>query len=280
MPEPINLAGNWNYPTQIRFGAGRINEISQLLSQINSLNPLLVTDNGLANSDLIKNIIDLIKAQNISVQVFSEIKPNPTGTNISAGVKVYLQGNHDSVIAVGGGSALDAGKAIALMTGQSLNLFDFEDLGDNWTRVNPKGMAPVIAVPTTSGTGSEVGRASVIVDESRQHKAIIFHPKMLPANVIADPELTIGLPPHLTAATGIDALVHSLEAYCSPGYHPMADGIALQSIFLVKNWLPLAYADGHNIEARSHMLAAASMGGVSRRHETLCKIAFLLWTPF
>jgi len=257
------LTGDWNYPTQIRFGAGRIAELGDVLIQINSQNPLLVTDKGLAKSLIIDNIMRLLKQSQFSVQIFSEVKSNPTGSNITAGVNAYRQGNHDAVIAVGGGSALDAGKAIALMVGQNRDLFDFEDVGDHWTRIKTDNMAPVIAVPTTSGTGSEVGRAAVIVNEQWQQKCIIFHPNMLPEYVIADAELSIGLPAHLTAATGIDALVHSLEAYCSLGYHPMADGIALQAIHLIKSWLLIAFENGQNIEARSHMLAAATMGATA-----------------
>jgi len=253
------LQGNWNFPTQMRFGVGCIAQLAKACKELNIKKPLLVTDEGLAKMDFVGDIVKTID----EASLFSDVKSNPTGKNIDAGVAFYKQGGHDGVIALGGGSALDAGKAIALMVGQDRPLWDFEDTGDNWSRVNVAAMAPVIAVPTTAGTGSEVGRASVIVDEVSHSKKIIFHPDMLPAIVIADPALTVGLPPHITAATGVDAFVHSLEAYCAPGYHPMADGIALESMRLIKHWLPAAFADGTNLTARSHMLAAASMGAVA-----------------
>lgn len=257
------LHGNWNYPTNIRFGSGRATELAEACKSINIKKPLLVTDHGLAKIDFVEALLKQCLQANLAVQLFYDVKPNPSGSNIEEGVKAYLKGGHDGVIALGGGSALDAGKAIALMSGQQRPIWDFEDIGDNWSRVNPDGIAPIIAIPTTAGTGSEVGRASVIVDESQQLKRIIFHPKMLPALVIADPELTIGLPAPFTAATGLDALVHNLEAYCAPGYHPMADGIALEAMRLIKNWLPKAYENGNNLIARSHMLAASTMGATA-----------------
>lgn len=215
-----NLQGNWNYPTNIRFGVGRITELPELCQQLKMRQPLLVTDAGLVKLPFVNDIVTTSATAGLSIKTFSEVKPNPTGANIETGVKAFHQGNHDSVIALGGGSALDAGKAIALMVGQDRPIWDFEDVGDNWLRVKPDGMAPTIAIPTTAGTGSEVGRASVIVDEASHSKKIIFHPDMLPKMVIADPQLTQGLPPHITAATGIDAFVHNLEAFCAPGYHP------------------------------------------------------------
>jgi hypothetical protein len=199
----------------------------------------------------------------LRVGLFSGIKGNPTGANVRDGLRAYRAGSHDGVIAFGGGSALDAGKAVALMAGQTRDLWDFEDVGDNWTRADPAGIAPVVAVPTTAGTGSEAGRASVIVDEERHVKKIIFHPRMLPATVILDPELTVGLPPHLTAATGMDALSHNLEALCAPGWHPMADGIAVEGIRLVREFLPRAVADGTDLEARQQMSAASAMGATA-----------------
>ncbi len=221
--------------------------------------PLLVTDEGLAKFDFIKNIQTSLN----NAPIYSDIKANPNGKNIEGGVQVYKQGQHDGIVAIGGGSALDAGKAIGLMVGQTRSLWDFEDVADNYLRVNAEAMAPVIAIPTTAGTGSEVGRASLIVDEQTHSKKIIFHPNMLPGQVILDPELTLGLPAHITSATGIDAFVHNLEAYLAPGFHPMADGIALQGMALIKQWLPLAYADGQNLEARGHMLCASTMGATA-----------------
>lgn len=258
-----DLKANWNYPTSIYFGVGRINELSDCCKKLNIRKPLLVTDNGLVNIQFVKNILNSLKNAGFGDAVFSDVKPNPTGSNIEAGVKQYQLGQHDGVIALGGGSALDAGKAIALMAKQKRSLWDFEDVGDNWLRVDASVMATTIAIPTTAGTGSEVGRASVIVDENNHSKKIIFHPGMLPKLVIADPELTKALPPHITAATGLDAFVHSFEAYCALGYHPMADGIALESMRLIKQWLPLAVENGDNLTARSHMLVASSMGATA-----------------
>ena len=254
---------NWNYPTAIRFGVGCVQQLPELCRSLGMSKPLLVTDQGLASLPLIENMLSMNNQAGLPTEIFSDIKPNPTGTNISAGVLAYRQGQHDGVIAVGGGSGLDAAKAIALMAGQDRRLWDFEDIGDNWKRVNEAGVAPCIAIPTTAGTGSEVGRASVITDEDVHVKRIIFHPKMLPANVILDPQLTVGLPSALTAATGVDALSHCMEAFCAPGYHPMADGIAMEGMRLIKTWLPIAYDDGENLQARGNMLVASSMGATA-----------------
>lgn len=259
----MNLVGNWNYPTAIRFGAGRIKELPDLCHELNIKSPLIVTDAGLAKLPLMDNVKSILDATNINYSVFSDARPNPGGADVEKGVEAYHQSAHDGVIAIGGGSALDVGKAIALMVGQDLPLWDFEDVGDNWKRVNVAGVAPSIAIPTTSGTGSEVGRASLIIDEVAHRKVIIFHPSMLPKIVLADPELTIGLPAHLTAATGVDAFVHNLEAFCSPLYHPMSQGIALEGMKMIYDYLPKAYADGSDIEARSHMLAASIMGATA-----------------
>ncbi len=261
--DPATLTGNWNYPTAMRFGPGRIAELAEACQSLGMTKPLLVTDPGLAGLPMIADALAANEAAGLPTALFSDVKPNPVGRNVDDGLKAYRDGGHDGVIAWGGGSGLDAAKAVALMAGQSRPLWDFEDRGDNWLRADPKGIAPIVAVPTTAGTGSEVGRASVILDESDHTKKIVFHPKMLPAIVISDPELTIGLPAHLTAATGMDALAHCLEAYCAPGYHPMAAGIAIEGLRLVKNWLPAAVADGSNLEARAHMLAAASMGSTA-----------------
>lgn len=257
------LTGNWNYPTSIRFGAGRISELPDACKQLGMTNPLLVTDTGLASLPMVSDALALLNNAGLTCALFSDVKPNPTGENINKGVNAYKTGNHDGVIAYGGGSGLDAGKAIALMAGQTRSIWDFEDVGDNWLRVDPNGIAPIIAVPTTAGTGSEVGRASVIMDEEAEVKKIIFHPKMLPQIVIADAELTTGLPATLTAATGMDALSHNLEAYCAPSYHPMADGIALEAIRLIKENLTTAYKEPNNIAARSQMLAASTMGATA-----------------
>lgn len=259
----LPLIANWNYPTNVRVGPGRINELASACLALNIRAPLFVTDPGLAALPMVNQVIEQCRAAGLRIALFQQIKSNPTGENIIDGISAYHAGKHDGVIAFGGGSALDAGKAIALMVGQDRPLWDFEDIGDNWQRVNVAGMAPVIAVPTTAGTGSEVGRASVITDQTLQIKKIIFHPKMLPQMVILDPELTIDLPPTMTAATGMDALSHNLEAYCASYYHPLAEGIAIEGIRLVKDYLPRVVENGHDLEARTQMLAASSMGATA-----------------
>jgi len=244
-------------------GENRINDISLACLTLNIKKPLLVTDNNLANSKIVKKTLDNLTNQNIKAEIYSNVKGNPTGTNVSEGVIYYKDKNCDGVIAFGGGSGLDVGKAIAFMSGQKLSIWDFEDVGDNWTKANSDKIAPIIAVPTTAGTGSETGRASVILNEDTGVKNIIFHPKFLPSIVILDPLLTVGLPPKITAATGMDALAHNLEAYCAPSFHPMADGIALEGMKLIKKSLIEAVKNGSNIEARMNMLTAASMGSTA-----------------
>ena len=257
------LVGNWNYPTSIRFGAGRIRELPDACKAIGLKRPLLVTDPGLAKLPMIQEAIARNEAAGIPTGLFADIKGNPVSRNVEDGLKIFREGGYDGIIAFGGGSALDAAKTIAFMAGQKRPMWDFEDVGDNWTRADPKGIVATIAVPTTSGTGSEVGRASVITNEATHVKKIIFHPKMLPSIVISDPALTVGLPAHVTAATGMDALAHCLEAYCAPGFHPMADGIAVEGMRLVKEALPTAVKDGKNLAARAQMMAAASMGATA-----------------
>ena len=257
------LQGNWNYPTSVKFGAGRIRELPAIVKAAGIRRPLLVTDPGLAKSAMVTDAVRATEAAGLPTAVFSGIKPNPVEKNIADGIAVYRAGKHDGVIAFGGGSALDAGKAIAFLSGQKRPIWDFEDVGDNWMRADPAGIAPTVAVPTTSGTGSEVGRVSVVGDETLRKKRLIFHPRIMPVAVIEDPELTLGLPPHITAATGMDALAHAFEAYCVDVYHPLADGVALEAMRLIKEWLPVATRDGKNIEARSHMMAAATMGATA-----------------
>ena len=263
MIDKKSLTRNWNYPTSVRFGPGRIAELPAVCRELCMKRPLLVTDPGLRKLPMIGNALASLRDAGLGDAVFSDLRANPVGRNVADGVAFYRSNGCDGIIAFGGGSALDVGKTIALMVGQTRPLWDFEDRDDWYTRVNAAGMAQTIAVPTTAGTGSEVGRASVILDEATHIKKIIFHPKMLPAVVISDPELTVGLPPRITAATGMDALAHCLEAYCAPGFHPLADGIALEGMRLVKEWLPVAVKDGKNIAARAHMLAAASMGATA-----------------
>ncbi len=263
MTDAPDLKGNWNYPTTIRFGAGRIAELPEACRELGIARPLLVTDPGLAQLPMVQQAIAHNEQAGVPTGLFSDIKPNPVGKNVDDGVRAYRDGGHDGVIAYGGGSALDAGKAIAFMAGQTRPMWDFEDIGDNWKAASAVGIASIIAVPTTAGTGSEVGRAAVFLQETSATKKIIFHPKMLPSIVIEDPALTVGLPPHITAGTGMDALAHCLEAYCVPAYHPMAEGIAVEGMRLVKEWLPVAVRDGSNITARAHMMVAASMGAAA-----------------
>ena len=258
-----SLTGNWNYPTKIRFGAGRISELADACRAVGIRRPLIVTDPGLKPLPMIMDAIGTLEHAGIACGLFADVHPNPIGEDVEKGLKVYRNGHHDGVIVFGGGSAMDAGKAIAFMSGQTRPIWDYEDREDWWSRADPAGIAPVIAIPTTAGTGSEVGRAAVIVDERDHTKKIIFHPKMLPVEVIADPELTIGLPAHITAATGMDALSHSLEAYCSPFYHPMAQGIALEGMRLCREWLPVAVKSGSNVDARAFMMTASSMGATA-----------------
>ena len=259
----MTLIGNWSYPNQIKFGAGRIREIADACNQANIKRPLLITDKGLSNLPITSKTLQLMKEAGLGDALFSNVDQNPNEKNLNSGIAAFKEGNHDGVIAFGGGSGLDVGKAVAFMSGQTLPIWDFEDVGDNWTKANADKIAPIIAVPTTAGTGSETGRASVILNEETGVKNIIFHPKFLPSIVILDPTLTIGLPPKMTAATGMDALAHNLEAYCAPGYHPMADGIALEGMRLINDWLLEAVNNGSNIEARQNMLTAASMGSAA-----------------
>ena len=254
---------NWNYPTTMWVGENRINDIAIACKSLGITKPLLVTDKGLVDSDIVKNTLSILKIQNINTKLYSNVVGNPTGKNVNEGVESFKKNNCNGVIAFGGGSGLDVGKAVAFMSGQTLPIWDFEDKGDNWTKANSDKIAPIIAVPTTAGTGSETGRASVILNEETGVKNIIFHPKFLPSIVILDPVLTIGLPPKLTAATGMDALAHNLEAYCASNYHPMADGIALEGMKLINKWLLEAVNNGSNIEARMNMITAASMGSTA-----------------
>jgi len=260
---PASVTANWGFPTSIRVGPGRLAELPEMCRELGFRRPLLVTDPGVRDLPMIAKTLDALKAGGVEVALFADIQGNPTSANVDAGVEAYRHGGHDSVIAFGGGSALDAAKAVALMIDQERPIWDFEDVGDNWKRANASAIAPCIAIPTTAGTGSEVGRASVITNEETHRKLIIFHPLMLPKAVILDPEVTIGLPPQMTAATGMDAFSHCFEAWCAPGFHPMADGIALEGLRLISTALPRAYDDGGDVEARTQMLAAASMGSTA-----------------
>ncbi len=259
----MELAGNWNYPTAIRFGAGRIRELPDACREMGMTRPLLVTDPGLAALPMIADAVAGCRGAGLGCELFADVQGNPVAANVDAGVAAFRAGGHDGVIAFGGGSALDVGKAVALMVGQTRPIWDFEDREDWYTRVDVDGMAAVVAVPTTAGTGSEVGRASVITDTRDHTKKIIFHPRMLPGRVIADPELTLGLPPDITAAVGMDALAHNLEAFCSPFYHPIAQGVALEGMRLIRKWLPAACRRGDDVTARAHMLVASTMGAAA-----------------
>jgi alcohol dehydrogenase class IV len=254
---------NWSYPTAIRFGPGRIKELAEACRAAGISRPLLVTDAGLAKLAITEQALGLLKEAGLPVAMFSDVQPNPVDSNLEAGIAAFRSGGHDGVVAFGGGSGLDTGKVIAFMAGQTRPLWDFEDIGDWWTRADADKIAPVVAVPTTAGTGSEVGRAGVITQEATHTKKVIFHPKMMPRVVICDPELTVGMPPSITMGTGMDALAHCLEAYCSPSYHPMAEGIAVEGMRLIFANLPKAVANGQDLEARAHMMSAAAMGATA-----------------
>lgn len=259
----MSIVANWSYPTAVKMGAGRIRELADACKALGIKKPLLVTDRGLASMAITQNALDILDAAGLGRAIFADVDPNPNEKNLEAGVKAFKAGGHDGVVAFGGGSGLDLGKAVAFMAGQTRPVWDFEDIGDWWTRANVDGIAPIVAVPTTAGTGSEVGRASVITNSETHVKKIIFHPKFLPGIVISDPELTVGMPKVITAGTGMDAFAHCLEAYSSPFFHPMSQGIALEGMRLVKEFLPRAYNDGTDIEARTNMMAAAAMGAVA-----------------
>ncbi|RKT31005.1 alcohol dehydrogenase class IV [Roseovarius halotolerans] len=259
----MSLTANWSYPTAIRFGAGRIAELPDACRQSSITKPLLVTDRGLAGLPITAQALDILREAGLDAGLFADVDPNPNETNLAAGVAAYNAGGHDGVIAFGGGSGLDLGKCVAFMAGQTRPVWDFEDIGDWWTRADADAIAPIIAVPTTAGTGSEVGRAGVLTNSETHEKKIIFHPRMLPAVVICDAELTVGMPRAITAGTGLDAFAHCVEAFSSPHYHPMSQGIALEGMRLVVEYLPRAYEDGTDIEARAQMMSAAAMGATA-----------------
>jgi len=259
----MTLTANWSYPTSVRFGTGRISEIADACATAGITKPLLVTDRGLAEMAITTRTLDLLEGAGLGRALFADVDPNPNEKNVAAGVQAFKDGGHDGVVAFGGGSGLDLGKAVAFMAGQTRPIWDFEDIGDYWTRADADAIAPIVAVPTTAGTGSEVGRASVITNSETAEKKIIFHPKFLPSVVICDPELTVGMPKAITAGTGLDAFAHCVEAFSSPHYHPMSQGIALEGMRLVKDYLPRAYADGTDIEARAQMMSAAAMGATA-----------------
>ncbi|HQU68372.1 MAG TPA: iron-containing alcohol dehydrogenase [Albidovulum sp.] len=254
---------NWSYPTAIKFGPGRIKELADHCKAVGIKRPLLVTDKALASLPITAQALGILDAAGLGRAVFSEVDPNPNEKNMADGLAVYRAGGHDGVVCFGGGSALDLGKMIALMVGQTVSVWDLEDIGDWWTRADASKIAPIIAVPTTAGTGSEVGRAGVLTNSETHKKKIIFHPKLLPSVTICDPELTVGMPRFITAGTGMDALAHCLEAYCSPFYHPMSQGIALEGMRLVFENLPKVYDNPNDLEARAHMMSAAAMGAVA-----------------
>jgi alcohol dehydrogenase class IV len=257
------ITANWSYPTLIKMGAGRIAELADHCKSLGMKKPILITDRGLAPMPITQKALDVLEAGGLGRAMFADVDPNPNEKNLAAGIKAFKDGSHDGVVAFGGGSGLDLGKCVAFMVAQSRPVWDFEDVGDWWTRATVEGIAPIVAVPTTAGTGSEVGRASVITNSETHTKKIIFHPKFLPGVTICDPELTVGMPKVITAGTGMDAFAHCLEAYSSPFYHPMSQGIALEGMRLVKEYLPRAYKDGTDIEARTNMMSAAAMGAVA-----------------
>ena len=259
----MSVTANWSFPTSIRFGAGRIAELADACKAAGMARPLLVTDQGMRDLPITSDALDRLQKAGLSASLFSDVQSNPTDLNLEAGIEAFKAGDHDGVVAFGGGSGLDLGKLVAFQAGQTRPVWDFEDIADWWTRADSDAIAPIIAVPTTAGTGSEVGRASVLTNTDEKVKKVIFHPKILPHTVIADPELTVGMPSAITVGTGMDAFAHCLEAYCAPGYHPMCEGIAVEGMRLVQGNLPLVYKDGSNIEARGHMMSAAAMGATA-----------------
>ncbi|UFM65583.1 iron-containing alcohol dehydrogenase [Paracoccus sp. MA] len=259
----MTLRADWSYPTAIRFGAGRVTELAEHCRAAGIARPLLVTDKALAGLPITAQVLDILEAGGLGRAVFSEVDSNPHEGNMETGIAAYKAGGHDGVIGFGGGSALDLGKMIALMADQTVSVWDLEDIGDWWTRADADRIAPIIAVPTTAGTGSEVGRAGVLTDARTHRKKIIFHPKLIPTVTICDPELTVGMPRPITAGTGMDAFAHCLEAFCSPHYHPMSQGIALEGMRLVNEYLPRAYAVPDDLDARAQMMSAAAMGAVA-----------------
>ena len=259
----MTFQANWSYPTTVKFGPGRIKELGEACLSLGIGNPLLVTDKVLAQLDITQNAVDILKSSGFEGVVFNDVDPNPNELNLELGLNAYRNGNHDGVIAFGGGSGIDLGKMIAFMAGQTRPIWDFEDIGDWWTRADSNVISPIIAVPTTAGTGSEVGRASVITNSQTYEKKIIFHPKVLPSVVICDPELTVGMPSFFTAGTGLDAFAHCVEAFSSPHYHPMSQGIAVEGMKLVIENLPKVYNNPKDINARSHMMSAAIMGATA-----------------
>ncbi len=259
----MSVTANWSFPTSIRFGAGRIAELADACAAAGMARPLLVTDEGMRDLPITSDALDRLLGEGLKAGVFSDVQSNPTDRNLEAGIEAFRAGDHDGVVAFGGGSGLDLGKLVAFQAGQTRQVWDFEDIGDWWTRADGDAIRPIVAVPTTAGTGSEVGRASVLTNSAEHVKKVIFHPKILPAVVIADPELTVGMPPAITAGTGMDALAHCLEAYCAPTYHPMCEGIAVEGMRLVLDNLPLVHENCSDIEARGHMMSAAAMGAVA-----------------
>jgi len=266
---------NWGYPNTVWFGNGRIKDLSKACNTLNIKKPLLVTDKDLVKTSMVLSAIEINKKNSLHTEIFSDLKGNPLGSSVKKGVEKFKNGNHDGIIAFGGGSSLDVGKSIALQASLNRPLWDFTDGGSFWKEnsyghsmainkiANPDNIQPIIAVPTTAGTGSETSRAAAIINDETKVKKIVFHPRMLPTLTILDPQLTIGMPPFLTAATGMDAFAHNLEAYCAPGYHPMADGIAIEGMLLIKKWLTKAFEEGENLEARAHMLTSSSMGATA-----------------
>ena len=259
----MTLQANWSYPTTVKFGPGRIKELGEACLSLGIKNPLLVTDKILAQLDITQTALAILKSSGFESPIFCEVDPNPNEVNLEAGLSAYRKGKHDGVVAFGGGSGIDLGKMVAFMAGQKRPIWDFEDIGDWWTRADSAAIAPIVAVPTTAGTGSEVGRASVITNSNSHEKKIIFHPKVLPSVVICDPELTVGMPPFVTAGTGLDAFAHCVEAFSSPHYHPMSQGIALEGMRLEIENLPRAFTAGEDLVARANMMSAAMMGATA-----------------
>lgn len=252
----------FNYPTTILFGEGSLTEAAKRIKAMGLKRPLIVTDQTLVKVGIADEVKGVLSSAGLECTMFADVHPNPIEDDVEKGAAVYRDAKCDSVVAVGGGSPMDAAKVIMLRVVHSEPLEIFDDaIGGDKLITNP--LPPLFAVPTTAGTGSEVGRAGVIIMKKTNNKTIFFHPTMLPKIAVLEPRLTADLPAGVTAATGIDAFTHCLEAYFAPGFHPMADGIAIEGMRLVLKNLPTAVKDGKNLEARGEMLLAASMGATA-----------------
>ena len=254
---------DWSFPVPIAYGPGRLKEIAGFCRDAGMSRPLVVTDRGSAALPFLADLMRLLSEGGLHAALYSEISPNPRDDEIAGGRAMFRDGGHDGIIAIGGGSGMDGGKAIALTATNDIDLwaFEFEQTPPDMSAHAP--FPPLITIPTTAGTGAETESTAMITDTAKGMKWCIWHAELKPALALLDPEITLGLPPHLTAWTGADALVHAIEAYCVPGFHPLCDGVALEGLRLVARWLPVAVAEPGNLQARGAMLAGSCLAGVA-----------------